>query len=95
MRTYDNSTVTELIGGLNRDTLGFYSPQPVRQRQKERLISSSLPKDQDPSIEEEGEWAEIQMMDVYNGLPNTIERGSIKKLAIVQEMEKPLQARFN
>ena len=53
-------------------------------------MSSSLPAGKDVSVEPDNEWAEIQMMDVYIGLPNSIERGSIKKLAIIQEMEKPL-----
>ncbi|MCP4309926.1 MAG: hypothetical protein GY790_01565 [Bacteroidetes bacterium] len=90
LRTYDNTMITEMVAGLGSDSLGFYSPQPVRKRKKERLMSSTLPPGQDNSLEQEGEWAEIQMMDVYNGLPETIKRGSIKKLAIVQEMEKPL-----
>ncbi|MDX1284971.1 MAG: hypothetical protein R3182_08170, partial [Draconibacterium sp.] len=36
------------------------------------------------------EWAELQMINVYHGLPETIKKGSIKKLAIIQEVEKPL-----
>ena len=90
LRTYNNSIMSELLRGSGADGLGFYSPQPVRKRQKERLMSSTLPDHHEISMDKEGEWAEIQMMDVYNGLPSTIERGSIKRLAIVQEMEKPL-----
>ena len=90
MRSYDRSIIIQLIEGNGPDGLGFYSPQPVRERQRERILSSSLPSEKDVSIEDDDEWAEIQMMDVYNGLPETIERGSIKKMAIVQEMEKPL-----
>jgi hypothetical protein len=73
-----------------KNGLGYYSPQPVRKKEREQLISSTLPDEKDTSRELEDEWAEIQMMDVYNGLPDNILRGSIKKLAIVQEMEKPL-----
>ena len=90
LRTYDNSIITGIIEGSGIDGLGYYSPQPVRKKARERLISSSLPPDEDISMEKELEWAELQMIDVYNGLPDDIERGSIKKLAIIQEMEKPL-----
>lgn len=90
LRSYDNTVQSELLAGFGSDSLGFYSPQPVRKRNRERLISSSLPARQETDLQPDGEWAEIQMMDVYNGLPPSIERGTIKRLAIIQEMEKPL-----
>ncbi|MCP3915951.1 MAG: hypothetical protein GY711_10385 [bacterium] len=68
------------------DSLGFYAPQPVRERKREHLIASTLP---DP-IEDRQEWATIFMQDVYNGLGTEVERGSIERLAVVQEVEKPL-----
>ena len=88
-RSFDNSLVTELISGKGIEGLGFYSPQPVRKRSRERLVSSALANRPEENSQET-EWATVQMMDVYNGLPADIQRGSIVKLAIVQEMEKPL-----
>ena len=87
MRYYQGSNVVDLVAG-NAKGLGFYSPQPVRTRTREKLVASGLA--HDGSEEEDVEWAEVSMMDVYNGLPPSIERGSIKKLAIIQEVEKPL-----
>ncbi|TWT78876.1 translocation protein TolB [Planctomycetes bacterium CA13] len=87
LRDYEGTQIQPLLKG-DANGLGFYSPQPVRTRQKEQLVASTLPSD--GSEEKEFEWAEINMVDVYNGLPDSIERGSIKKLAIVQEVEKPL-----
>ena len=67
-------------------SLGFYAPQPVRQRKRERLMSKTLP-DREP---EGQEWATIFMQDVYDGLGGKVAHGSIKRLAVVQELEKPL-----
>ncbi len=90
LRNYQDTLARTLVVAPKDNGLGYFSPQPVRERKRERLISSTLPEGMDFSRESDGEWAEIQMMDVYNGLPENIERGSIKKLAIVQEIEKPL-----
>lgn len=66
---------------------GFYNPQPIRARKLERLVASSV----DPGLNaDDDNWATIIMQDVYNGLGNAVKRGEIKKLAIVQEIEKPV-----
>lgn len=71
-----------------KDGMGFYNPQPIRTHSKERLIPSFLSK---KNFEENNqEWATMYMQDVYIGLENFVKRGEIKKLAIVQEVEKPL-----
>lgn len=68
--------------------LGFFNPQPIRARPQEKIITSSLPASRDGK---EQPWATIFMQDVYNGLdPALVPRGTVKKLAIVQEMEKPI-----
>jgi len=65
--------------------MGFYNPQPVMKRRKEKLVTSTLPKKADEK------WATILMQDVYIGLdPVLVPRGTVKELAIVQEMEKPI-----
>ena len=66
--------------------LGYYAPQPVRERGRERLLTSSL-----RETDAEGqEWATIFMQDVYEGLGDKVGRGSVVRLAVVQEVEKPL-----
>ncbi len=84
----------DYAGGLGAilavpETLGFFSPQPIRVRPREQLITSSLP----ANTEEENSqpWATLFMQDVYSGLdPVLVPRGTIKQLAIVQELEKPI-----
>jgi len=90
LRDYKNTFESQITPVSKSKEMGFYSPQPIKKRKKERLVSSRLPANSNVENEAEIEWAEIQMMNVYNGLPESIEKGSIKKLAIVQEVEKPL-----
>ena len=37
-----------------------------------------------------GDWAVVMMQDVYSGLGTAVPRGTIKQIAVVQEVEKPL-----
>ena len=79
-------TMTETVIDKQGD-LGFYSPQPIRPRPREGLVAS----DGDRGRENvEAGWATVIMQDVYNGVGDTVPRGSIKQLAIVQEVEKPV-----
>ncbi|MDD4869612.1 MAG: hypothetical protein PHR77_03560 [Kiritimatiellae bacterium] len=67
--------------------LGFYNPQPIRTRPQERLVTSTLPKNNGNSHP----WATIFMQNVYAGLdPKLVPPGTVKQLAIVQEIEKPI-----
>jgi hypothetical protein len=66
--------------------LGFYAPQPVRERKPERLMSKTLPE----QVGAQQGAATIFMQDVYDGLDDAVPRGSITRLAVVQEVEKPL-----
>jgi len=66
-------------------TLGFYNPQPVRSRERELLA----PSQRDPTASTEP-WAVVLMQDVYQGLEPSVPRGTIKQLAVIQEIEKPL-----
>jgi hypothetical protein len=85
LRDYQGKRCDTLV--TRQDGMGFFNPQPIRQRARERLIASSLkPAPRTPSTQ----WATLMMQDVYNGLGSSVPRGSIKKLAIVQEIEKPL-----
>ncbi len=85
LRDYQGKRCDTLIP--RQDNMGFFNPQPIRQRTRERLVASSL---KPPPETPETQWATLMMQDVYNGLGPSVKRGSIKKLAIVQEIEKPL-----
>ncbi|NQV32572.1 MAG: PD40 domain-containing protein [Phycisphaeraceae bacterium] len=85
LRDYQGERCDTLIP--RQDNMGFFNPQPIRQRPRERLIASSL-KPTPQTLDTQ--WATLMMQDVYNGLGDSVPRGSIKKLAIVQEIEKPL-----
>lgn len=64
--------------------LGFYNPQPVQPRRREYLIPSR------ENAESVGDWAVVMMQDVYSGLGAAAPRGTIKQIAVIQEVEKPL-----
>jgi hypothetical protein len=66
--------------------LGFYSAQPLRSRP---LPHSPQPKRIDPQAEP---WATLVMHDVTIGLGNAVKQGEIKRLAVVQEMEKDIRS---
>ena len=67
--------------------MGYYCPMPVCKTQRPPLLARStidLPKDGSVS----GAWATMFMQDVYNGLEPHVKRGEIKRIAVVQEIEK-------
>ena len=69
--------------------MGFYSPQPIRpQPVPPRLpghdMTAELPADGSVS----GGWATVFLKDVYIGLEPHVQRGEIKQIAVVQEIEK-------
>lgn len=81
-RDYEGKTRETIVKPV---TMGYYNPQPVMGRQREKIATSALSKNHD------GEWATILMQDVYSGLdPALVPRGTVKRLAVVQEMEKPV-----
>lgn len=82
LRDYEGEVELRLL--RKRKGLGYYCPQPIRRREREQLFASSLPE------EAPGEWATVMMQNVYNGLGDAAPPGSIRQLAIVQEVEKPV-----
>ncbi|NCO37632.1 MAG: hypothetical protein COZ06_09680 [Armatimonadetes bacterium CG_4_10_14_3_um_filter_66_18] len=66
------------------DGLGFYNPQPLRPRPAPPVIAH------DPKPTEPGEAA-LLLLDVYNGLEPQVQRGTIKQIAVVEEVAKPLR----
>ena len=65
--------------------LGFYSAQPLRSRP---LPRSSPVSRVNPQAEP---WADVVLNDVTIGLGNAVKPGEIKRIAVVQEMEKDLR----
>lgn len=84
LRDYDSTVDVALC--LPQKGLGFYSPQPIRSR--------PLPKTLRPHrVEKSAEpWADIVMHNVTIGLEGYVKPGEVKRLAIVQEMEKDIWA---
>ena len=79
LRDYDGTAKATLIGP--KDGMGFYSPQPIRRVSRPPIISSILPDNAKP-------WATVLIQDVYNGLDPEVKRGQIKKICVVEEIEK-------
>jgi hypothetical protein len=73
------------------DGLGYYCPQPIRQQKLPPVLSGNV-MDRKAVLPEDGSvtgsWATLFMQDVYNGLTPEVERGEIKQIAVVQEIEK-------
>jgi hypothetical protein len=83
LRDQDGRSVDDLLP--RRGGLGFYNPQPIRSREREFEV---LPHT-DPAAAHDA-WATVLMQDVYQGLGAAVPRGSIERLAVIQEIEKPL-----
>jgi hypothetical protein len=97
IRTTDGSRATLLqaktavLSGGKKVRFGYYNAQPVREYPVPPIIPSStlnekivLPEDGRVS----GNWAVVTVQDVYHGLEPEVKRGEIKRIAVVQELEK-------
>ncbi len=85
MRKYDSGEVqTLLLPGT--DGMGWYSPQPIVAREK--------PPTQRANVRNEkiGPFAEVIVQDVAIGLEGYVKPGEIKRIAVIQEMEKDIRA---
>jgi len=93
LRAFDGSLKIDLLPG--EGPLAWVSAQPLRSRPRPRVLSSVLPKgNADPA--KAGEvpqvaWATMNMQDVYQGLEPLVKRGEIVRLAVVQEIAKPVK----
>ena len=88
LRDFDANTVSLIYP---KNGMGWYCPMPIRRMQTPRVLtgtvmdrSAVLPEDGGVS----GAWATMLMQDVYNGLEPHVQRGEIKQIAVVQEIEK-------
>lgn len=85
LRRYDSGEARTLLrqGG---DGLGWYSPQPLVPRAKPAVQRVNTCK------ADAGPFAEVVLQDVYIGLGEHVKRGEVKRIAVVQEMEKDIRA---
>lgn len=88
LRDYEGNAVTLLESD---DAMGFYNVIPIR-AVTPPPVSSGLTMDRSVMLPEDGSvsgnWAAVFMQDVYNGLEPHVGRGEVKRIAVVQEMEK-------
>lgn len=88
LRDFDANAATLLHP---RAGMGFYCAQPIRATSRPPVVSGTsmdravvLPQDGRAT----GAWASVILRDVHKGLEGHVERGEIKQIAVVQEMEK-------
>jgi len=87
LRDYEGAVDAELCAP--KDGLGFYAAQPLRGRP---LPRSPRPTRVDPAADP---WAVVVMYDVAIGLGDAIRPGEVKRIAVVQEMEKDIRSEVN
>jgi len=88
LRDYAGNAVTLL---QSDDAMGFYNAIPIRavtapQVRTGRTMDQSVPLPEDGSVS--GNWATVFVQDVYKGLEPHVRPGEVKRIAVVQEMEK-------
>ena len=88
LRDFDTNAVSLIFP---TEGMGYYCPMPIRETTRPPVVtgtvmdrSAALPEDGSVS----GAWATVYMQDVYNGLEPAVQRGEIKQVAVVQEIEK-------
>ena len=79
VRDYDGREQATLLRPTHG--MGFYHARPLRARKRPPVIPSRLP-------EQAGPWATVIVQDIYNGLEPHVKRGQIKKICVIQEIEK-------
>lgn len=86
LRDLANTARVEIVAA-EPSGLGMYSAHPVRIRERPASRPLSVAADGSP-------WATIVMQDVYRGLVESgkVRRGEVKRLAVIQEVEKSSQA---
>jgi hypothetical protein len=88
LRDFDANAVSLLFPDGD---MGYYCPMPVQPTRTPPLVTGNI-MDRTVALPEDGsvsgEWATVFMQDVYNGLEPEVERGEIKQIAVVQEVEK-------
>ena len=80
-RDYEGTKQAVLL--CPKDGMGYYSPTPIMARDVPPVISSTQ-----PAAKDTGPWATVCLQDVYKGLEPYVERGEVKQICVVQEIEK-------
>ena len=88
LRAYDGSLKLDLLPG--RGELTWVCAQPIRARPRPPVIPSTLPPSPPPDAQGTA-WATISMQDVYQGLEPQVKRGEVARIAVVQEIAKPVR----
>ncbi|MFV1964050.1 MAG: hypothetical protein ACC628_01410 [Pirellulaceae bacterium] len=81
LRNYEGTKEAVLL--RPRQRMGFYSPTPIRSQPTPPVIPSTLPH---PKVTDP--WASVSLENVYVGLEPHVRRGTIKRVCVVQEIEK-------
>jgi hypothetical protein len=79
VRDYDGTRRTVLLRPT--DGMGFYHARPLRPRKRPPVIASAL-----PAVA--GDWATVTVQDIYHGLGDSVARGEIKQICIIEEIPK-------
>jgi hypothetical protein len=88
LRAYDGSLKLDLLPG--RGEMAWVCAQPVRARPRPPVICSTLPPSR-PRDVQGAAWATVSMQDVYQGLEPLVKRGEVARIAVVQEIAKPVR----
>lgn len=78
LRDYDGAGQTTVIGPQG---IGFYNPRPIRPR-------SVPPVRRGAKGADDGDWASVFVQDVRVGMEGHVAPGEVKRIAVVQEIEK-------
>ncbi|HEX5791397.1 MAG TPA: hypothetical protein VFY13_09585 [Luteolibacter sp.] len=84
LRDYDGAY--ERVLREPENGMGFYSAQPLRARLLPKTQTVSQLDPQAPAL------AEVFVQDVARGLGDAVKRGEIRRIAVVQEMEKDIRS---
>ena len=82
VRTIDG-TCQSIALEAPRDGMQYFCAQPVRPRIRPAILPSSYP--------QETQQAALYIQDVYRGLEPHVGRGEVKKIRVVQEMQKTVR----
>jgi len=69
------------------DGMQYLGARPVRPRRRPPVVASSLSVQSGDGVP----YATLMLQDVYNGLEPYVERGEVKRLRVVREMEKTVR----
>ncbi len=60
----------------------WFNAQPIRARRRPPVIAALPP---------QGDWATVYLQDVYQGLEPHVQRGEVKRIRVVREMQKTVR----